>query len=104
MLTSSFPLTTSINSCLQARCSGRSLFNAYTRIFDVLFRIVKSNSELFTRLDAISSEIRAKKTEFKDINGYRIINKRVKQFLNAKPVVEKLFIAFKDAMERFKEE
>jgi len=67
-----------------------------------LFRIVKSNSELFTRLDAISSEIKTKRTELKDINGYRIINKRVKQFLNAKPVVEKLLISFKDAMERFK--
>lgn len=46
--------------------------------------------------------MQADKDELKKNNGYRIINARIKQFLTAKPIIEKLHIAFKDAMEKFK--
>ena len=68
-----------------------------------LFRIFKSNSELLTRLEGIHSNLQADKDELKKIDGYRVLNQRIKQFLMAKSIIEKLHIAFKDAMEKFKE-
>ena len=70
-------------------------------IYQQLFRIFKSNSEIYTRLDVVNNDLEANKTDLININGYSIINERVKQFLNAKPLVDKLTILFKEAMEKF---
>ena len=69
-----------------------------------LFKIFKLNSELYTKLDAINSELKANKAELKGINGFSNISKRVKQYLYTKPLIEKLFVSFQDAMEKYKEE
>ncbi len=68
-----------------------------------LFRILKSNSELYSRLNLLNDELNVKRSEFKNIYGYSIINAQVNQFLKAWPLVEKLVLLFKEAMERFKE-
>ena len=52
----------------------------------------------------LNNEIKAKKADLKNIEGYRLISKRVKQFLIVKPIIEKLLLSFKNALERFKEE
>ncbi len=68
-----------------------------------LFRIFKSNSELLTGLNVLYLEIKAEKDELKTAKGYKNIERRVKQFLVTRPIIERLSLAFKDAMEKFKE-
>ncbi len=67
-----------------------------------LFRIFKSNSELLTGLNVLYIEIKAEKDELKTTKGYKNIERRVKQFLVTRPIIERLSLAFKDAMEKFK--
>jgi hypothetical protein len=54
-------------------------------------------------LNVINNDLDAKRSELKNVYGYSIMNDQVKQFLKSWHLVEKLFILFKDAMERFKE-
>ncbi|MFX1461056.1 MAG: hypothetical protein ACFFBT_16495 [Promethearchaeota archaeon] len=65
------------------------------------YRRFKSISRLYRKLNELNNKLERKREELQNLYGYININKQVKQFLNAMPLVEKLVALFSDAKEKF---
>ena len=60
-----------------------------------------SISMQYNQLKEIQDELEAKKEDLGDLNGFSAIQTRLKEFLEAKPLVDKLSVLFKDALDKF---
>ena len=65
-------------------------------------RRFNSISNRYKQLKDIQDELEAKKDELEDLIGFNAIQTRLKEFLEAKPLVDKLAILFKAAVDKFK--
>jgi len=72
-------------------------FYSYLRYY----RRFTSISNQYRRLKEINDELEAKKEELENLNGFNAIQRRINEFLKAKPLVDKFNISFKNALDQF---
>lgn len=65
------------------------------------YRRFNSISDQYSRLKEINDELEAKKEELEHLNGFNAIQRRINEFLKAKPIVDKFTLSFKNALDQF---
>jgi DNA-binding transcriptional regulator GbsR (MarR family) len=70
--------------------------------YSQLYQIFERNYAMYTKLESLYKNLDEERDKLSKIKGYKIIKNQVEEFLSRKLIIEKLYLSYKEAKEKFR--